>query len=119
MEDIVPNEISTQNSTPITVLLGAGAPDGALARLAAPEAEAIIGEPVKVLAGGTAAWRAAGLPLEAGGERMASAPDDVWLKPYHHSGGVEARMKEYLDWELGLVEQIERDGDARFLTAGG
>jgi rhodanese-related sulfurtransferase len=93
-------------------------PDGALARLAALEAEAITGEPVKVLAGGTAAWRAAGLKLEAGEERMASAPDDVWLKPYHHTGGVEARMKEYLDWEIGLVEQIERDGDARFLTAG-
>ena len=27
---------------------------------------------------------------------------------------VEAAMKAYLDWETALVEQIERDGDARF-----
>jgi hypothetical protein len=27
---------------------------------------------------------------------------------------VEAAMKEYLSWEVDLVEQIKRDGDARF-----
>src|SRR4029077_2776865 len=37
--------------------------DGALARLAAAEVEALVDIPVRVLAGGNAAWRAAGYAL--------------------------------------------------------
>ena len=51
--------------------------DGAIARFAA--AEMRTRRPVKVLAGGTAAWKAAGLPLETGMERLADEPDDVSL----------------------------------------
>jgi rhodanese-related sulfurtransferase len=87
--------------------------DGVLARLAAAEAAAT-GRAVRVLAGGTEAWRAAGLPLEAGAARMADAPDDVWLRPYDRAAGVKAAMQEYLDWEQGLVAQVERDGTMRF-----
>ena len=68
----------------------------------------------KALAGGTRAWRDAGLPLEKGDERLADAPDDVWYKPYDHGTAVEGAMRAYLTWEVGLVPQIERDGDARF-----
>jgi rhodanese-related sulfurtransferase len=89
-------------------------PDSVLARLAALDAEAITGKPVGVLRGGTHAWRAQGLPLSAGAERMADTPDDVWLRPYDREQGVEAAMQEYLSWEVDLVEQIKRDGDARF-----
>jgi rhodanese-related sulfurtransferase len=89
-------------------------PDGALARLAAAEAATLGDESVQVLAGGTEAWIAAGLPLTSGAEHMADVADDVWLRPYEKDWGVEESMREYLTWEVGLVEQLERDGTARF-----
>jgi rhodanese-related sulfurtransferase/predicted metal-dependent enzyme (double-stranded beta helix superfamily) len=89
-------------------------PDGVLARLAASEAGAINGVPAKALDGGTRAWRDAGLSLDKGTDRLADAPDDVWYKPYDHGTLVEDAMKAYLTWEVGLVPQIHRDGDARF-----
>jgi rhodanese-related sulfurtransferase len=98
-------------------LLVVTSPDGLLARLAVPEAAKIVGRPVKFLAGGTAAWRAAGLPLATGEEHMADLPEDAWYKPYDRRAGVEAAMKDYLSWEVDLVAQIERDGDARFRIA--
>ncbi len=90
--------------------------DGMLASLAAPELQTLTRRAVKVLAGGTAAWRAAGLPLTAGEEHMADAPIDAWYRPYDKAGDVEAAMNAYLRWEVSLVEQIARDGDARFRT---
>jgi rhodanese-related sulfurtransferase len=92
-------------------------PDGVLARLAAPEAAACTSMAIKVLEGGTAAWQNAGLPMEAGEARMADAPDDVHYRPYDHGRDVEAAMRDYLRWEIALTEQIERDGDARYVTA--
>jgi len=38
----------------------------------------------------------------------------MWLRPYDRTGGVEQAMNEYLAWEIDLVDQIERDGTARF-----
>jgi rhodanese-related sulfurtransferase/predicted metal-dependent enzyme (double-stranded beta helix superfamily) len=90
--------------------------DGVLAALAQPELAALTQRPVTALAGGTAAWRAAGLPLASGEEHMADAPIDAWYKPYDKSAGVEAAMNAYLSWEVALVEQIARDGDAGFRT---
>ncbi|MBI3514974.1 MAG: thiosulfate sulfurtransferase, partial [Proteobacteria bacterium] len=92
-------------------------PDGKLAILAAAEAAAASGRAVKVLAGGTASWRAAGYDIETGDTHHADTPDDAWYRPYDRKAGVEAAMKDYLSWELDLVAQIERDGDARFKTA--
>jgi rhodanese-related sulfurtransferase len=89
-------------------------PDGVLARLAAPEARAAGVGTVQVLRGGTDAWRAAGQPLGEGAERMASDPTDVFPKPYHRAGGVEQAMREYLTWEVALVEQLSREGDVDF-----
>ena len=66
------------------------------------------------LEGGTAAWRAAGLPLEAGETRMLEPPEDVYYKPYDHQSQVEAAMQDYLQWEVALLEQIRRDPDCRF-----
>ena len=50
---------------------------------------------------------------------MADAPVDAWYRPYDRTGGAEAAMQAYLAWEVGLVAQIERDGDARFRHLGG
>jgi len=89
--------------------------DGRLARLAVAEAEAAASVPVKVLAGGNAAWRRDKLPL-AGGTDDAADPveDDAFWRPYERSDGVEDAMHQYLSWEQGLVEQIARDGTAPF-----
>ena len=90
-------------------------PDDTLARLAAPEASELTAAEVRVLAGGTGAWQAAGLPLEAGFTRPADERDDIWLKPYEqHGGKVEDHMQAYLTWEIDLTSAIERDGDHRF-----
>jgi rhodanese-related sulfurtransferase len=92
-------------------------PDGVIARLAAPEASELTATPIRVLAGGTAAWREAGLPLEDGFARALSERDDVWRRPYEHDGDVETHMRAYLTWEVDLVAQLARDGDARFRLA--
>lgn len=83
-----------------------------LARLAAADIAA--GRDVRVLLGGTDAWKAAALPLEKGDERIIGRGEDVWYKPYDRSADQEAHMRDYLNWEVDLVAQIARDGDARF-----
>ena len=88
--------------------------DGILARLASASAAVAWNGPVQVLAGGTAAWRAAGLPMAEGLENLADEPDDVYLRPYDRDFGVEGAMRDYLTWELALVDQLAADGDARF-----
>ena len=92
--------------------------DGALARLAAPEAALATSQSVKVLRGGMQAWLDAGLPTSEGPEHLIDDPDDVWLRPYERDWGVERAMQEYLTWEVALVEQIERDATAPFQRRG-
>ncbi len=90
-------------------------PDSLLAHLAAPELSRHVRAPVRVLRGGTDAWAAAGLPLEAGAGTMLDEADDVHLLPYDHAPDqVEAAMRNYLDWETALIPRIARDGTARF-----
>ena len=90
-------------------------PDGVFARFAAADLRAIVKVPVKVLAGGTAAWQAAGLPLEAGETAMWEPNEDVYYKPYDRKSQVEQAMQDYLDWEVALMEKIARDSDVRFI----
>ena len=75
------------------------------------------GRPVRVLAGGTAAWKAAGLPLETGMGPLADEPDDVSLSARDRPADRERFMREYLAWEIDLVNQIARDTDCRFRLA--
>jgi rhodanese-related sulfurtransferase len=89
--------------------------DGTLARFAA--AELRTSRPVKVLGGGTAAWQAAGQPLEAGMEQVASEPNDVALSARERPADRERFMREYLAWEINLVNQIGGDADCRFRLA--
>jgi rhodanese-related sulfurtransferase/predicted metal-dependent enzyme (double-stranded beta helix superfamily) len=89
-------------------------PDGVLARHAAADLSALLKRDVPALEGGTAAWRAAGLPLESGETRMLEPPEDVYYKPYDHKAQIEAAMQDYLQWEVALLEQIRRDPDCRF-----
>ena len=41
-------------------------------------------------------------------------PVDVYYRPYDRVAGVEDAMRDYLRWEIGLIEQIERDRTLRF-----
>jgi rhodanese-related sulfurtransferase/predicted metal-dependent enzyme (double-stranded beta helix superfamily) len=91
------------------------APDPEIGALAAAEiAEHTGGLPVVVLTGGMKAWRDAGFAVETGHVHMADPPTDVWYRPYDFKEDVEAAMRQYLDWEVDLVPQVDRDGDARF-----
>ncbi len=83
------------------VAVAAASPD--LAALGAAELRALGVAEVAVLEGGTAAWQAAGFPLEY-----------AYLRPYDRNSGVEDAMRAYLAWEIDLVHAVERDGDAPF-----
>jgi len=86
--------------------------DGVLAHLAAPEVQALWPKAqVRVLDGGNAAWKG---PWESGSERATTVRDDVWYKPYDHEAGFEQHAREYLAWEVALLEQIKRDPTIRF-----
>jgi rhodanese-related sulfurtransferase len=98
-------------ASPLYVLTSS---DGVIAHLAADELAAATGTNVCVLVGGTAAWRAAGCLIEVGTDRLASHTDDVALKAFERTDNPEAAMREYLQWEVGLVEQVRRDGTLRF-----
>ena len=91
--------------------------DGVIARFAAAEIAARAGRRVRVLAGGTSAWKAAGLPLETGMGPLADEPDDVSLSARDRPADRERYMREYLAWEIDLVNQIARDADCRFHLA--
>jgi hypothetical protein len=82
--------------------------DGMLARFAAADAPA--GTQVLVLAGGTTGWARSGRALASGPAAMLSPVTDVYRRPYEGTGVHPDAMQAYLDWEYGLVGQLERDG---------
>ncbi|KRW62099.1 rhodanese-related sulfurtransferase [Pseudomonas sp. TTU2014-080ASC] len=85
-----------------------------LARFVVAELQELTGKPVVVLEGGTAAWVAAGLPVEAGEQRLAVPRTDRYRRPYEGTDNPREAMQGYLDWEFGLVEQLGRDGTHGF-----
>jgi rhodanese-related sulfurtransferase len=93
--------------------------DGVLAGLAVAEVAALVRRPVRYLAGGNAAWQAAGLPLTAADAHMADEAVDMWLKPYERAKETTKAMAEYLSWEVDLLERIERDGTTHFVHVTG
>ena len=87
-----------------------------LARYVAGDLRALTDLPIRVLTGGTTAWAAAGLPLEEGATRLASPLIDRYRRPYEGTDNQDAAMQAYLDWEFGLVDQLERDGTHGFVV---
>jgi len=69
---------------------------------------------VRVLEGGFRAWRAASLPVREGGLDMPHARADAHLLHWDLEDDGDAARRAYIDWELGLPAQIERDGLLRF-----
>src|SRR5471032_2784539 len=108
----IPEMLKQQSGVTRVVLVS---PDGEIAALATSEAAAVSGGlPVTILAGGMNAWRDGKLAVETGHVRMADPPTDVWYRPYDFKEDAEAAMRQYLDWEVDLVPQVKRDGDASF-----
>ncbi|MDP9899849.1 rhodanese-related sulfurtransferase [Variovorax ginsengisoli] len=90
-----------------------------LARFAARDLRALLDArgsdtQVYVLTGGNVAWFAAGLPSEAGEQRLATARTDRYRRPYEGTDAPAEAMQAYLDWEFGLVAQLARDGTHHF-----
>jgi hypothetical protein len=56
-------------------------------------------------------WNAA---FERGATRMTDQPDDVFLSPREGGQNREAGMREYLTWEINLVNDMAKDDDHRF-----
>ncbi|MBV8889469.1 MAG: sulfurtransferase [Alphaproteobacteria bacterium] len=110
----LPHSLERVPRRPMLVLTS---PDGVLAQLAAAELKPDGFREVRVLEGGTDAWRAAGLPLATGREAMADEPDDCWRRPYDPYAAPDARER-YLRWEIDLIHQIEREGDLGFRIPG-
>ena len=89
-------------------------PDGVTAGYSASRIAALVDAPVSVLVGGTAAWQAAGLPLRDGPEHLSTTMTDAYKRPYEGTDNAAAAMQAYLEWEYGLVAQLERDGTHGF-----
>ncbi|MDR6890624.1 MULTISPECIES: rhodanese-related sulfurtransferase [Variovorax] len=91
-----------------------------LARYAAADLRALLDArgqgdaEVLVLAGGNAAWFAAGLEAESGETRLATPRTDRYRRPYEGTDAPAEAMQAYLDWEFGLVAQLARDGTHHF-----
>ena len=85
-----------------------------LARFAAADLQTLTQTPVYVLEGGTARWIAAGEPVEAGETHLAAARTDRYRRPYEGTDNPREAMQGYLDWEFGLIAQLERDGTHGF-----
>jgi rhodanese-related sulfurtransferase len=91
-----------------------------LARYAAADLRALLDArgqrdvEVLVLAGGNAAWFAAGFDAETGETRLATARTDRYRRPYEGTDAPAQAMQAYLDWEYGLVAQLGRDGTHHF-----
>ena len=73
----------------------------------------LTGKPVRVLAGGNAAR----VPPVCPPNRASSAcspPIDRYRRPYEGTDIEPDVMQAYLDWEYGLVAQLDRDGTHGF-----
>ena len=88
--------------------------DGVLATYAADELQALSGLEVRVLAGGTAAWRAAGFEIDRTSMRFLVPVTDRYRRPYEGTDNAAHAMQAYLDWEYGLVAQLDRDRTHHF-----
>jgi rhodanese-related sulfurtransferase len=91
-----------------------------LAELAALDLAEAGARDVRVLAGGHAAARAAGLPTVATPEAPGDADciDFVFFTHGRHDGNAEA-ARQYLAWELGLLAQLDPEERGALRVCGG
>ena len=91
-------------------------PDGRLAHLTACNLSQIRSDlRIRVLEGGTDAWELANMPVASGMQGTLTEVDDLWWHMFDVS--LDRRDKEardYLDWELQLLEQLRNEPLAQF-----
>ena len=97
-----------------SLVLVADAP--ALAALAAVDLAEAGHRDIRVLAGEEASWRAAGLPVIDSAD--ADMIDFLFFTSKRHEGSAEA-ARQYLAWEVGLVDQLDTQERAAFRFPGG
>lgn len=68
--------------------------------------------PLKVLAGGTVGWIDSSAPLEAGEGR--ALPSAARTPAGADGAALEQQLRKYLSWEVGLMDQLRRSGEAPF-----
>ena len=70
-------------------------------------------------AGGQEAWRASGLPVAESADDPTDADmiDFLFFTSKRHEGSAEA-ARQYLAWEVGLVDQLDAQERAAFRIAG-
>jgi hypothetical protein len=93
----------------------------AVGTLAAAELGETTGRPVALVDGGVEAWRAAARPFAASPETPPDSEciDFIFWNHDRHAGteGAERAMRAYLQWELDLPGEIEKDGLSGFRLA--
>lgn len=87
---------------------------GLLARYAVTEVASLTAKNTYLLEKGTVGWIDAGLPLERGDSAYLDHPQDRYRRPYEGTDVSAQAMQDYLDWEYGLVAQLEKDGSHGF-----
>jgi rhodanese-related sulfurtransferase len=95
-----------------TILTSTG---GALARFAAAEFSQSRRR-IRAIEGGTNAFVTKGGSLVAGDGTRLHTFDDVYRRPYEGTDNPRAAMQAYLDWEYGLVAQLELDASHGFFV---
>ena len=95
--------------------------DGVLASIVAAELGWRSQRPVRYLLGGTRAWKEQGLELARGAQGVLTGDDDQSISPYllDDLAARDQGFRDYLDWELGLVAQLEREGSRDFRLIAG
>ncbi len=96
--------------------------DPDLITLAAADLAHVSGKPVRILAGGNAAWQKANLQVSKGVENLASEPEDIFRMPFlwghfEDKKEFEEAANDYLNWELQLPAQLERAAELHFVGA--
>jgi len=84
------------------------------ARYLWPAVSALTQKPVFILNGGSDRWVASGFAMESKNARFASDPIDRYRRPYEGTDVPKEAIQAYLDWEYGLVAQLQQDGTSRF-----
>lgn len=83
---------------------------GALAAYAVADLQGMGRDDAVVLTGGLAAWRAGGGTVATGLEGMLTAMDDCYHLPAELVDDPAQADRDYIAWEVTLVDQLERDG---------
>lgn len=102
--------LQEQMEIPKTSKLVVTSDDGELAAYAVTDIQSQTDADIFVLSGGTKAWIDKGYELEEGETDLLSTPIDRYKRPYEGTAITDDVMQAYLDWEYGLIDQLEKDG---------